>query len=230
MLTDRILAAPIVAGAGCGNVIVGRFSAPPREEWRIVAFIDLVGSTGIAERLGSVRYHAFLSDVFARLSNVVEAYAGDVHRVVGDTLIVTWPLASGDENARVFRAIFECREALDAAAPHFERRYGECPAFRASLHCGPLVAAEIGGGLKGEIVLVGDAMNTASRIEQLCRTTGHRVIVSRALLTRAALPFDLTATSIGTRRLRGKAERVELFALESSDACVGPVSLFRACA
>jgi adenylate cyclase len=228
MITNRTLSAPIVAGAGCGNVIVGRFCAP-REEWRIVAFIDLIGSTGIAERLGSVRYHAFLSDVFARLSQVVEAYAGDVHRVVGDTLIVTWPLASGDENVRAFRAVFECREALEAAAPHFERRYGERAAFRASLHCGPLVAAEI-GGLKAEIALVGDAMNTASRIEQLCRTTGHRVIVSRALLTRAALPFDLTATSIGTRKLRGKTERIELFALESSEASFGPVSLFRACA
>jgi adenylate cyclase len=228
MITDRAQAAPSVAVEGRGTVIVGRFSAP-REEWRIVAFIDLVGSTGIAERLGSVRYHAFLSDVFTRLSQVVKEFGGDVHRVVGDTLIVTWPLASGDENARAFRAVFECREALQAAALHFERRYGESAAFRASLHCGPLVAAEI-GGLKGEIALVGDVMNTASRIEQVCRTTGHRVIVSRALLARAALPFDFTATSIGTRRLRGKAERVELFALESSEACVGPISLFRACA
>jgi adenylate cyclase len=228
MSTDRTLATPVVAGDGRGNVIVGRFSAP-REEQRIVAFIDLVGSTGIAERLGSVRYHAFLSDVFTRLSEVVAAFCGEVHRIVGDSLIVTWPLASGDENARAFRAVFECREALQAAAPHIERRYGESAAFRASIHCGPLVAAEI-GGLKGEVALVGDAMNTASRIEQVCRTTGHRVIVSRALLTRAALPFDLTATSIGVRRLRGKAERVELFALESSEASVGPVSLFRACA
>jgi len=73
-------------------------------------------------------------------------------------------------------------------------------------------------------------MNTASRIEQVCRTTGHRVIVSRALLTCAALPFDLTARSIGMRRLRGKAEHVELFALESSETSVGPISLFRACA
>lgn len=229
MSMDRtFLAAPIPAEAGRGNVIVGRFPAP-REEHRIVAFIDLVGSTGIAERLGGVRYHAFLSDVFSRLSQVVRALGGDVHNIVGDTLIATWPLAGGDENARAFRAVFECREALEAAAPHFERRYGESAAFRASLHCGPLVAAEI-GGVKGGIALVGDAMNTASRIEQLCRTTGHRVIVSRALLTRAALPFDLNATSIGVRKLRGKAERIELFALESSEACTGPVSLFRACA
>jgi adenylate cyclase len=228
MSVDRaFVAAPIPAGA-CGNVIVGHFSGP-REEWRIVAFIDLIGSTGITERLGSVRYHAFLSDVFSRLSQIVKACAGDVHRVVGDTLVVTWPLASGDENVRAFRAVFGCRDTLKAATPHFERRYGERAAFRAGLHCGPLVAAEI-GGVKGEIALVGDAMNTASRIEQLCRKTGHSVIVSRALLTRAALPFDLTATSIGARKLRGKAERVELFALESSEACAGPVSLFRACA
>src|SRR4029077_18895344 len=147
MRTDRALL--IGADDGRGDVIVGRFSAPS-EEQRIVAFLDLVGSTGIAERLGSVRYHAFLSDVFTRLLQVVTAFSGEVHRIVGDTLIVTWPLAGGDENGRAFRAVFECREALEAAAPHFDRRYGERAEFRASLHCGPLVAAEI-GGLKGEI-------------------------------------------------------------------------------
>ena len=104
-----------------------------------------------------------------------------MHRIVGDTLIVTWPLASGDANARAFRAVFECRAALEAAAPHFDRRYGECAGFRASLHCGPLVAAEI-GGLKGEVALVGDAMNTASRIEQVSSDDGS----SRDRIARAS--------------------------------------------
>ena len=80
-------------------VIFGRFEYP-REEQRIVTFIDLVGSTGIAEKLGSVRFYSLLSDVFTRLSEVVAEFGGEVHRYVGDALIATWPLGSCRENAR----------------------------------------------------------------------------------------------------------------------------------
>jgi adenylate cyclase len=209
-------------------VIFGRFDMP-REEQRIVTFIDLIDSTGIAERLGSVRFYALLSDVFTRLSEVVAAFGGEVHRTVGDALIATWPLGTCQENARSIRALFACREALEEAAPDFLRRHGHAPEFRASLHCGPLVAAAI-GAFKDEIALVGDAMNTAARIEQVCRASGHRLLVSRSLLVRAAMPDEVLATSIGTCVLRGKAERVELFALKRRAAGEVPAYVLRECA
>jgi adenylate cyclase len=209
-------------------VIVGRFDGL-REEQRVVTFIDLVGSTGIAERLGSVRFHGLLSDVFTRLSDVVAEFGGEVHRYVGDALIATWPLGTREENARSIRALFASHAALESAAPEFLRRHGEIPEFRASVHCGPLVAAGI-GAFKGEIALVGDAMNTAARIEQACRTTGHRVLISRSLFTRVAMPADILARSIGTRLLRGKSEPIELFALEEHAAGEGAECLLRACA
>jgi adenylate cyclase len=212
-----------------GALIFGRFDTP-REEQRIVTFIDLVGSTGIAERLGSVRFYALLSDVFTRLSEVVAEFGGEVHRYVGDALIATWPVGTCEENARSIRALFACREALDAAGPELLRRHGCVPAFRASLHCGPLVAGAI-GAFRGEVALVGDAMNTAARIEQACRATGHRLLVSRSLLLRSAMPADVVATSIGTRLLRGKAEGIELFALERCAAGANrPCYLLRKCA
>jgi hypothetical protein len=75
------------------------------------------------------------------------------------------------------------------------------------------VAGEI-GGFKREIALVGDAMNTAARLEQACRTTGHAFLASKPLLDRTLMPGGIVATSIGSHLLRGKAERLELFALE----------------
>jgi adenylate cyclase len=215
--------------AGSDALIVGRFD-DPQEEQRIVTFMDLVGSTGIAESLGSVRFYALLFDVFTRLSEVVADFGGEVHRTVGDALIATWPLGGCHENARAIRAVFACREAIEAARADFLRRHGYVPEFRASLHCGPLVAAAM-GPFKSEVALIGDAMNTAARIEQACRATGHRVLVSRSLLTRAAMPVDVEATSIGTRVLRGKAERLELFALRRRAAGEEePRCRLRACA
>ena len=53
-----------------GSLLTGRYYHP-REEQRIILFLDLVGSTGIAEGIGNVRFHALLSETFTRLSHVV---------------------------------------------------------------------------------------------------------------------------------------------------------------
>ena len=167
----------------------------------------------IAEDIGNVRFHALLSETFTRLSRVVTDFGGEVHRYVGDALIATWPLGTPEENARPIRCLFACRDALEAARSDLLRRHGHLPEFRAGLHSGPLVAGEI-GGFKREIALVGDAMNTAARLEQACRTTGHALLVSKPLLDRTLMPAGIVATSLGSHLLRGKAERLELFALE----------------
>lgn len=194
-----------------GSLLLGRYYRP-REEQRIVLFLDLVDSTGAAERIGDLRFHALLSEVFTRLSRLVADHGGEVYRYVGDAMIATWPLADPARNARAIGCLFACREALERAAPEFRRRYGEVPRFRAGMHAGPLVAGEI-GGFKREIALLGDTMNTAARIEQACREAGHDLLVSQPLLDRSALPDGIHATALGPERLRGKAAKVEIFAL-----------------
>jgi adenylate cyclase len=192
--------------------LIGRYYQP-REEARIILFLDLTGSTGIAERIGNVRFHALLAETFTRLSRIVTDLGGEVHRYVGDALIATWRVGAPEENARSIQCLIACQDAMATVRPDVLHRYGEAPEFRAGLHLGPLVVAEI-GGFKREITYLGDAMNTAARIEQTCRDTGDRLLASKPLLDRAALPPDLVANSIGARLLRGKAERLELFAVE----------------
>jgi adenylate cyclase len=194
------------------SLVVGRYYYP-REEQRIVLFLDLVGSTSVAERVGNVRFHAMLSETFTRLSSVVTDSGGEVYRYVGDAMIATWPFGAPEDNARAIGCIFACRDALDGAASHFMTRHGHIPAFRAGIHAGPVVAGEI-GGFKREIALVGDTMNTAARIEQTCRSTHHALLASKPLLDRTLKPPDIVATSIGDHLLRGKSEYIELFALE----------------
>jgi adenylate cyclase len=147
------------------------------------------------------------------LARIVTDFGGEIHRYVGDALVATWPLATPEENARPIRSLFACRDMLDAAAPDLLSRHGTSTSFRAGVHAGPVVAGEI-GGFKREIVLVGDAMNTAARLEQACRTTGHAVLASKPALDCASIPADITAISIGHHQLRGKAECLELFSIE----------------
>jgi len=73
------------------------------------------------------------------------------------------------------------------------------------------------GSVKREIVFLGDTVNTAARIQELCRQTGDRVLASADLIDRLELPPGIAKHSLGDLRLRGKENDVALYSLTKAD-------------
>ncbi len=70
-----------------------------------------------------------------------------------------------------------------------------------------------------EIAFLGDTMNTAARLQEACRDTGHRVLASAVLVDRlGALPPGVAKRAIGALRLRGKESDIEVYALAAGAA------------
>jgi hypothetical protein len=69
------------------------------------------------------------------------------------------------------------------------------------------------GSVKREIVFLGDTVNTAARIQELCRETGERVLASADLIDHLELPPGVAKRSLGDLRLRGKGADLALYAL-----------------
>lgn len=194
------------------SFITGRYHRPRQEE-RIFLLLDMVDSTAIAEQIGDIAFHRLLNRFFSDLGRVMIDHRGTIHKYVGDEMIVTWPVARGARGGPI-RAALAAAERLRGDAAAYQARFGLVPRFRAALHCGSVVSGEM-GDLKQEIVFLGDALNTAARIEQACRDTGEDLLVSAALLARVPLPAGIRAESLGPVQLRGKQEAVELFTLRA---------------
>lgn len=195
--------------------VAGRYHRPRVEE-RVLLFIDMRSSTAIAERLGEKRFLDFLNRFITDLSLAIAETGGEIHKYVGDEVIATWTLATGLAEAASIRACFAAFDRLAAHAAAYEREFGFPADFRAGLHCGKVVVGEL-GYLKKEIALIGDTMNTAARIQQACRDTGHRMLASAALMERiVALPAGVVSRALGPLPLRGKEQALELFALEAA--------------
>lgn len=193
------------------GLILGRYHRP-REEVRIFLLIDMRGSTQIAERLGNLRYHAFLSRFISDVTASVVRYRGEVHRYVGDEVILTWTAKEGLRDAGCVRAVFATSDTLDAARKEYEAEFGVVPGFWAGLHLGPVVTGEL-GTIKHEIAYLGDTLNVASRIEQAAKDLQRQVLASAAVLSAIDLPNDIASESLGRIQLRGVEDPVELFAL-----------------
>ena len=194
--------------------VTGRYHRPHVEE-RIFLIIDMKGSTAAAERLGEVDFHRLLNRLVTDLSTAIVLQGGEIHKYVGDELIATWLLADGVKNARCLRACVKAIEQLKARAPDYAREFGQPVEFRAALHCGSVVAGEM-GTVKKEIVFLGDTLNTAARIVDACRANGETVIASKTLLDRLTVPAGLRTRPLGAVPLRGKGQPVELVALDAA--------------
>jgi len=191
------------------NLVSGRYHRPFEED-RIFLFLDLAGSTTIAERIGHLRYHSFLHDFIEDLEDSLLEFGGDVYQYVGDEVVVTWPLADARSNGRCIACHFAIVDAIERARSRYEGRYGTAPSFRTGIHSGRVVAGEIGDQRK-QIVFVGDVVNTASRMQAEAKAREKGLVVSGALLARLDLPPDVEARSLGTVQPRGKEQSMELF-------------------
>jgi adenylate cyclase len=202
----------VVGGRVLKNLILGRYHKPLGEE-RIFMFLDVSGSTALAEKLGGVGAYAMISRLFFDVAQETARYGGETHEYIGDLVVVTWPIAGAPENARCIDCCFAIFDRIARKASGYEREFGLVPAFRVGLHGGPIVAGECGDD-KRSIVYFGDTINTAARIQEACKELQRPLLVSGELLRQMSLPPIYAATSLGNARLRGQEKEVELFAVE----------------
>jgi len=192
------------------DIVLGKY-VQPRDEKRIIMFIDLKDSTSIAERLGHKEYFKFIRDFIYYISIGLMEYGGRIYQYVGDEIVVSWP--DKRKNARkCIYALIEARKSLQKHLNKFHTNYGKTPEFKAGIHVGEVTIGEI-GIIKKDLVMSGDTMNTTARIRTACNELNQKYIVSKDFLDRIQLK-DWQAESLGPIELKGKNDSVELFALK----------------
>ncbi len=191
--------------------IFGRYHRP-RQNARIFMFLDLKGSTSIAERLDTGAYYALLNDFFHDIAEPVLATRAQIYQYIGDEVVLTWPMESGLHDANCVRVFYEIEAVVQRNRPSYLARYGLVPEFKAGLHGGEVITAEI-GDLKRDLVYSGDVLNTTARIQSECNRLKARLLVSSVLYERLMLPPGVEAERLGEIELRGKLEAISLVRL-----------------
>ena len=195
------------------NFFMGRYHTLV-EEKRFVLFVDIAGSTGLAERLGGIAIHRLLDRTFRLLTLAVVDYRGEVLDYVGDEVIVTWPERGGAIDCRPLRCFVAMRDELSRASGQFEREFGAAPGIRGSLHFGPVIVGEI-GDVKRAIVFNGDVMNTAARLEELSRNVDGGFLASRAAMERFSSAPPFAVRDLGRLPIRGRADGIDVVGIDA---------------
>ena len=192
------------------DIILGKY-VQPKDERRIIAFIDLRDSTAIAEKLGHKEYFNFIRDFIYYISTGLMEYGGRIYQYVGDEIVVSWPDTKRNAKKCIY-ALIEARKSLNKHLNKFERKYGVVPEYKVGVHVGEVTIGEI-GIIKKDLVMSGDTMNTTARIRTACNELNQKFIISKDFLDRIQLK-DWQAESLGAIDLKGKNSSIELFALK----------------
>lgn len=183
----------------------------PQQEQRIFMFLDLRGSTSLAEQLGDVKFSALVRDFFDDLTDPVQDTCGQVSHYIGDEAVITWRANKGIESANCIQCFFRAQRAIERRRQHYVEHFRVVPQFKAGVHIGTVVATEV-GRIKSEIVYHGDVLNTAARVQGACNELDTDLLLTSDLADRLPQLDWLKLCRVGEVSLKGKAEKVVLYA------------------
>lgn len=171
---------------------------------------DIRGFSTMSEQLPEETLARTLGEWFRTAGNLVQQSGGAIDKFIGDAILAYWH-ADGGEEARsalsVGRKLLTLAEStrwpLDGAPP-----------FRiaVALHHGTVTCGNIGLVAQRDATIIGDAVNTAFRMESVMKQLGQPLVLSDDFLEALAEPADRYA-DLGEHQMKGKRDQVRLFGL-----------------
>jgi class 3 adenylate cyclase len=172
-------------------------------------FVDVVGSTALAERMDPEDWTAMMNQAFDILSRAVFHYEGTIAQLQGDALVAFFgaPVAHEDDPERAILAALDMVSATEEFGRELMAEHGIDFRIRAGINTGPVLVGTVGTDLRYEYTALGDAMNTAARMQAAAQP--GTVLVTEATLRLVEGAFD--AEDLGDIEVRGKTEPVHAF-------------------
>jgi len=190
-----------------------------------VLFSDIRGFTTISERLPPAVLMAWLEDYTRVMADLVMSHGGFLDKFIGDAVMGVFglpiPRQSEEEVAADAVSAVRCALAMGDALRSLNNTWAArgLPkiAVRIGIVTGPVIAGTLGSTSRLEYTVIGDTVNTASRLEGFDKNWGGieagehlRVLISQSTAER--LPAgDFTVEPVGMVELKGKASRVTVF-------------------
>ena len=192
---------------------------PSEERAVTIMFTDIVGFTALAEKLAASEIAGLLNRHFTIVDDCVEAEGGTVDKYIGDAVMAFW----GAPDSQPDHADRACRAARTIAAALYRENVKRMMAgrrplrLRIGIHSGRVLVGNVGAPSRINYTIVGDVVNSAERIEVLCREllgeekhVGILISAETAGRLRASLPI----TPLGRHPVQGRREPIEVFALQ----------------
>jgi len=198
--------------------VLKELMADPEVIWRgqrrevTLLFSDVRGSTSLSENIPAEVWLAQLNEYLTQMSAAIFDYEGYLDKFMGDGVMVVWNVfgTQPDHAAQAVRCGQQMLKRLELLNNYWEQAPERTP-FRIGIgiHTGEAVVGNVGSEARTQYTVIGDVVNTASRIEAMNKTLGTVFIVSEA--TAAKVEDRFVLKDIGEIEVRGRSEGIRIF-------------------
>ena len=180
-----------------------------------VLMSDLRGFTTMSERLAPQVVSEMMNEYFTAMVDVILAHRGLVQDFIGDAIMAVYgaPLDDPEHCWHAAQTAVAMHGALEALNRGWEAQDRGPLAMGIAVHTGLAFAGTLGAPRKKKYAVLGDTVNTTSRIEGLNRDLGTGILISGALL--AVLMDRVVVRDRGSVAVKGRREPVEISELLS---------------
>jgi adenylate cyclase len=172
-----------------------------------VLFADIVGFTTISELMTPPEVAQLLNQFFEAMIDVIFDHEGTLDKFIGDAILATFgaALPQQDHAVRCVRAALDMRKAL--AAFNATRNQPQLR-MRIAINSGSALVGDIGSPRRREFTVLGDVVNTASRLESGVAQP-DQIIISGT--THELIKNEIEARALGSVNLRGRSGPVDIY-------------------
>ncbi len=176
-----------------------------------VFFSDIRGFTDFSEGHTPEEVVSMLNEYFEVMVHIINKNGGVVDKFIGDAIMAIWgvPHAQEDDIFKAVNACLEMRVALNEL--NISRIERELTPIKIGmgLHTGEAISGQIGSSERMEFTVIGDAVNTASRIESSTKSFGTDLLLSSAVVE--VVDGHFIIEKAGEAKVQGKVEALVLY-------------------
>ena len=196
--------------SGAGKASLGQTLGGENREVTVL-FCDIRSFTAMSEKMAAAEVVSLLNRYFTALGKCITSHHGIINKYIGDAIMAIFgaPVVSQNSAKDAFEAALDMRKALQNINKEFERDGLPQLRFGIGIHTGPVFAGTIGAENRMEYTVIGDTVNTASRLESLCKTYSKDLLLSEAAAEKLAGIDELTF--VADAEIRGKTEAMKVY-------------------
>lgn len=177
----------------------------------LVFFSDIRGFTSFSERRDPKEVFVMLNEYFQEMVNIVNKNGGVVDKFIGDAIMAVWGAPKASEND-AYNAVLACLQMRKALNELNDRRMerGHPPLLIGmGLHAGPAISGIIGSSERMEYTVIGNTVNTTSRVEAATKSFGVDLLITSEVASRVGDRFKIQ--SAGAAEVKGRSEALKLY-------------------
>jgi adenylate cyclase len=182
---------------------------PSQKRPVVVFFSDIRGFTPMSESMNPDDIARLLTEYFTEMVDLVFEHGGTLDKFMGDAIMALWgaPIAHEDDADRAMQCAIDQLDALEKMNEKWKEQGRQPVGIGIGINFGEVFAGNIGSNRRLEYTVIGDAVNTASR---LCSAAGpNQILISEAFYKSLKKPPKVEA--LEPIQVKGKSKAVAVY-------------------